>query len=221
MAAEAVIAAVEEVVAVAIHSSWSGEVIVRETPYSVSSVKPGRGYMVRLKGYSGAVFTVGEDSTITVGQSARMGYAINDWQLLQQELQLGMQYMARVLLAKDYGVKPGSTQTIKPKDYQNGALYRNNKGQYILYIGKAELLGGLGNREGCKYLYARIAGDTDTMQIAVANGLCQITSTGQLSVWVDSYVGKPTKLSECVWTPPAPYMSLCVNNHYAKAWRYL
>lgn len=214
---------VEEVAAVAIHSDWRSEVVVRETPQCTATVKPGVGYQVRLRGYTGAVFIVDEDGCVTIGQSSRMRYNYEMWNVLQQELQLGYQYMARVKLAGTYGRRPGGDlQPIKPRDYRSGCVYKNAKGQYILYIGRAAFLGTFGNREGCEYIYGKFSGDTSNIQMSVFNFVCDVCFNPETtSLWLDSYVGKPIKLVECIWTPPSPYTAVSINGHDHKRWRYL
>lgn len=176
------------------------ETIIKQNDFVTCSIDVNRGYIIRLRAYQGATFTVKMDLSIEIGQSSRMSYDKDIWNLLLQELEVGKKYMIKVNLAggfpKDFTSKKNCS-TIKPSQYIDNSLYVDSKGRTIFYIGKAEILDRFGNREGCTYLYAVI---NNLHDIKVMNGKIHIYVENVLNI--DSYVGKPSKLTKLLQSFP-------------------
>lgn len=195
------------------------EVLVKDTPFCRCSVKPGTGYIIRLKEYKGALFAVDENGEISVSQSSKFSYEFNDWVALQKEIDEGYKYMAKVIMLGGYG-KIEKPEYIKPSKLVDGGIYRISTGNYYLWVGKAQLMknsrGFSSNRERSPYVVAEF-GDYRPMVQGVQNGCLYVQAE---HVWLDSRVTKLSKIVEEVYRPSSSFSCLYVNNEAVGSWRY-
>ena len=165
------------------------------------------GYYIRPD--SGSIFEISRDGKIFIRQNGTSKYTQKQWEAINEEIQKGISYMQDLNAGKIVLTVP---EKIPPKDYKPGGIYKNIKGEYVIFLGEGTLYrenyGGRFDRwarAGAKYCWGRL-NDGDLNKVLYDRDYCYLKGT------FDTYAGKPKDLTELVFVLPSTVRMFCCNH---------